>query len=401
MYFLMQYVMLCAKFTQVIMKIIQLCTFFHPSVGGVERQIEEIAARLPESGYDVEVFTTNANHDGSRRQKGRENEFYRGVKINRFNVDLPLSSFYQLSFGLVKQLWNAEFDVLHVHNSHDAHLLPAMFVCLWRKKKLILTGHNPYVVDGSKRNPVLQFFVWGHDVVMKIFNRAISSYIALLPSEKVTVTKKLGIAAEKVAVIPNGIQDEYYTEKGDAEKFLQKWQIKREKWKLVVGLACRMNFVKGVQNLRQAVAESPKVLFVFAGADDGYLSTLRKIYAKYDNVLFTNRYLSTSEMLDFYAALDVFLLPSMYEPFGLTVVEAMAQGKPVLATSAGGPLEIISASAGQVLDPRDQAAWKDAIRGYIDNPEILEAQSAAAVQRAGQYTWSKVIRQIDELYKQL
>ncbi|HEV2974337.1 MAG TPA: glycosyltransferase family 4 protein [Solirubrobacteraceae bacterium] len=78
-------------------------------------------------------------------------------------------------------------------------------------------------------------------------------------------------------------------------------------------------------------------------------------------------------------ALDVLLLPSWEEPFGRAAIEAMAMEVPVVATSVGGPAEIVeNGREGYLAPPRDARAWAAAIRGVLDGPE-----GGAAMGRAG------------------
>jgi glycosyltransferase involved in cell wall biosynthesis len=78
-------------------------------------------------------------------------------------------------------------------------------------------------------------------------------------------------------------------------------------------------------------------------------------------------------------ALDVLLLPSWEEPFGRSLIEAMALGVPVIATNVGGPAEILDDGVeGYLLAPRDPAPWARAIAGLADDP-----QRAAEIGRAG------------------
>lgn len=380
------------------MKVIQVGAFFHPSVGGVERQMEEIAVHLAQAGIDVRVFTTDASHDHTKRMQRLVEENYRGLRVYRYRYQLALGNFFRFSLGLVWQLWTADYDLLHVHNIHDGHALPAIVIGFLRKKKVIFTGHNPFIVGSQKRGERLHQFVSFYDRVFKLFSRHVSGYIALLEQEKQFVIEQIGIAADKITVIPNGIEDLYYQQLGDGEKFWNEWEINPDKWKLIVGTASRLNYVKGLQNLKEAVAKLPKVLFVFVGGDDGYYQTLRGLYRDADNVMFTERYLPANEIRNFYASIDLFLLPSVYEPFGMTVVEAMAQHKPVLASSNGGTTEIVQPEFGELLDPNSHELWYQRIKEYADNKEKLAEMGTRAAQAAKQYSWEVVMPRIISFY---
>jgi glycosyltransferase involved in cell wall biosynthesis len=101
-------------------------------------------------------------------------------------------------------------------------------------------------------------------------------------------------------------------------------------------------------------------------------------------------------------ALDVLLLPSWEEPFGRAVVEAMAMAVPVVATSVGGPREIIDdGREGRLVAPRDPQAWAIAIRAVLDAP-----QGGAAMGRAGRerverdFTFEQQARAMIEVYRE-
>jgi glycosyltransferase involved in cell wall biosynthesis len=384
------------------MKVIQVSSFFHPSVGGVERQVEEIAVHLNElEDFTVEVYTTDATHGNDSRQESgrmlRLGETHRGVKVNRFRYQLPLGYFFRFSIGLTWKLLRADYDALHIHNIHDAHVLPAILIKIIRRKKLLITGHNPYTVTSEKRGGLLHWCVGLYEFVFRLFAFGVDKYIALLESEKQVVMRRFRWKDSKVVVVPNGIQEIYYAQTGDAERFYAEWNIRPEKWDLIVGAACRLNYVKGLQNLKQAADKLQNVLFVFVGGDAGYYENLKRIYRDNLNVVFTEQYIPANEMIDFYSAIDLFVLPSVYEPFGMTIVEAMAQGRPVLATNKGGPKEVLPEQVGDLLDPGDQLAWLRKLEYYTQHKAELREKGEKAKQVATKYQWDRVISSLVDL----
>lgn len=382
------------------MKILEVSSFFYPSVGGVERQVEEIAVKLADRNNQVTVFTTNATHGRDVRMQ-RLDERLNKVEIKRFSYLIKFGHFFRFSPGLAMNLFTKDYDLIHVHNFHDAHLPAAALACLFRRKKLVVTGHNPFVVSSEKRGARLHRLVGLYEKFLRVFTWRIDLYLALLESEKREVMSRFGWSDDKIAVIPNGIQDLFYQEDGRAFSFYEEWGINPKKWNLIVGTVSRMNYVKGIQNLRLAVNELPKVLFIFAGGDGGYLDELKRLYNLNQNVLFTDKYIASEKVKDFYQAIDIFLLPSVYEPFGMTVVEAMAQAKPVLATSAGGPSEIIPDDAGEIIAPTDLSRWKERIGYYQKHKQDLEAMGESARRAATVYRWENVIDAMEAAFTQL
>lgn len=85
-------------------------------------------------------------------------------------------------------------------------------------------------------------------------------------------------------------------------------------------------------------------------------------------------------------ALDVALVPSWEEPFGRAVVEALAMGTPVVATSAGGPAEVISDGRdGRLVPPRDAQAWAAAIEALLDDPELRAEMGRRGLETAARF----------------
>ena len=101
-------------------------------------------------------------------------------------------------------------------------------------------------------------------------------------------------------------------------------------------------------------------------------------------------------------ALDVLLLPSWEEPFGRTAIEAMALEVPVVATSVGGPVEIVlDGEDGHLAAPRDPQAWADAIRSILDSEDRGAAMGRAGRERVVQkFTIAQHVDAIREVYRQ-
>src|SRR5690606_1911900 len=103
--------------------------------------------------------------------------------------------------------------------------------------------------------------------------------------------------------------------------------------------------------------------------------------------------LSDQELLEYYAAADLFLCPSPYEPFGLVLVEAFASGTPVVATLHGGPADIVTPGVnGYLADPTDPPAFAARILDALLAPENdRRRMRAAAAERArARYGWPSV-----------
>ncbi|BAT53293.1 putative glycosyl transferase [Nostoc sp. NIES-3756] len=105
----------------------------------------------------------------------------------------------------------------------------------------------------------------------------------------------------------------------------------------------------------------------------------------------------------YYAAADVCVVPSHYEPFGLVAIESMASGTPVVASDVGGlQFTVISEKTGLLVPPKDVAAFKTAIDRILLNPAWRDELGVAARRHTtDKFSWDGVAFQLDEIYNQL
>jgi L-malate glycosyltransferase len=132
----------------------------------------------------------------------------------------------------------------------------------------------------------------------------------------------------------------------------------------------------------------------------GYLESLRQMVAELgldDQVMFLGERQDVPETL---RALDLLLVPSWEEPFGRTVVEAMAMGTPVIATSIGGPAEVIEDRVnGRLLPPQQPRLWARAIEELIADPKLRETMAAHGFHTAVRFDRTAHVDRVLEAYR--
>ncbi|NHV96939.1 MAG: glycosyltransferase family 4 protein, partial [Thaumarchaeota archaeon] len=173
------------------------------------------------------------------------------------------------------------------------------------------------------------------------------------------VNKVLGVPYEKIRVIPNGIDPAIFTNLKGVGEVRSRFAERGEKLVLFVG---RLVVEKGVHVLLDAI---PKVLqkveakFVIAG--DGYLRSevVKRVAERgLGGKVHVTGYLDTDTIRRLFLAADVCVIPSLYEPFGIVALEAMAAGCPVVASDTGGLSEIVEHE-------------KTGVKVYPNNPDSL------------------------------
>jgi len=377
------------------MKIALVTTFFHPVSGGVESHVHDLAEELMKKGHEVEVLCSDSTKNGQRLME--KTSVYSGINIHRFRTWFNLSYYHKFYPGLFIYLLKNKFDIVHVHGFRKAETYMALITTKFTKGKVVLTSHNPFPTNSRSR--LQEYYIWLHDKIWgRLFTKRLYRIITLTKAEKDIFISKFKVDPEKIVRIPNALSEKFYLN-GNADEFYKEWNITPEKWKGIVVSAGRITQDKGFQNLYTAVKKLPNVLFFIAGGDDGYLSQLKALYAECPNMILSGHFMSVIEKLTaMYQAADLFVFPSFHEAFGLVLLEAMAQGKPVVSTNVGGPTDFVKESFGVLLDPSDQNKWYETIKSLLEDKPKLVQMGSAAKEESKQFSWDKIINKIIKAY---
>jgi len=227
----------------------------------------------------------------------------------------------------------------------------------------------------------------------------IDQYIAVSRGVKENLCKDLGTPDSKVRVVHNGIRLTAFERAANAglrDKLTEGRDLP------VVFTPARLHAQKGHTYLLQAAAQVPDAIFVLAG-DGPERSALEELCLRLgleDRVRFLGRREDIPELL---ATCDLFVLPSLYEGLPLSVLEAMASGKPVVATGVGGTDEVVvHGSTGKLVPPMDVTALAVAIGAMLRDQAMAARFGEAGRKRVAQLFSAEVmVRGVSDLYDEL
>ena len=369
-------------------------------VGGLGRHVYWLSKSLANKGIDVTALTIGYP-DLPKKETANGARVIR-VPSWRFVspdflswVDFVNLEMVKKALELVKK--EGRFDLIHVHDWLTAfsgialkHMLRAPLIATFHATE---TGRGGGIFDEFQRRIheiewLLNFETW------KII--CCSNYM------KYEVIRDLGAPIDKIVVIPNGI---------DLEMFSKTIKINRDKyalpWEKIVLFVGRMVYEKGphilIEAAHRALMIDNSLKFVLVGDGPMREQLMRRVYELgiAHKILFTG-FIDDEELIGLYQLADVCVFPSLYEPFGIVVLEAMAAGCPVIVSSIGGMQEVVDNDVnGCKVPPGDIEALKSAILRVTSDDNFRKWLSENAKRKVRDYDWKNISERTIEIYKEV
>ncbi len=379
------------------MRILTLSWEYPPRVvGGLGRHVAALTRNLAAQGHEVHVITRD--HPDAPTEEWRD-----GVHVVRVSEAPPVIPFddlvpWVLAFNnrvqsaAARILATYEVDVIHAHDWLVAHAAAgckdAFDVPLVATVHATEYGRHQGWLPGPMNKLIHQFEWWLTYEARRVLT--CSDYM------RDQVTDIFALPADKVDVIPNGVAVEDFALPTDELAAFRAEVIPDGRPLLL--FAGRLEYEKGVQTVLHAVQHVEErigpVRVLVAGVGT-YSDELRRLVAELgldDRVTFTG-FLEDHDLRLHYAAADVALAPSIYEPFGLVAVEAMACGTPVVVGDTGGLREIVADGHGLSFPPQDEGQLADRLVALLTDPTMAAELVARGRRRiAARYDWASVAR---------
>ena len=371
-------------------------------VGGLSVHCKGLAEALVKIGHDVDVITVGYDLPEYENINGVNIHRVRPIKHRHFLTwTLFMGNAMEKKLGL---LGIHNYDVIHCHDwmtqsvgSNIKHLLNKPYIQSIHSTEMGRCG-GIHSEDSKVINDLEWWSTYESHALITVSN-----------STKEEICSIFNVPWDKVNVIYNGINPgEFDIPMDDQEKNNFKLSIgiqPHEKMILFVG---RLVYQKGVEYLIRAVPDIiktyPNSKVVIAGSGDmwGYLEDLAYQLGCRDKIIFLG--FTNGQMLKkLYKSSDLTVIPSIYEPFGIVALEAMASGSPVVASAVGGLKEIVHHEYnGVTVHPNNP----DSIAGGVNRVLSDEGFREWTVNNAkkdvyNKYSWEAVAHNTIDVYSKV
>ena len=315
----------------------------------------------------------------------------------------PVQKYYERFWRHPLAVSRTKADLFHIIDHTDGH------IARWLTKlgkPIVVTCHDlvqyvyPEILKDQSRLPALSMASWRYSVGgMKLAD----CIIAVSSNTKKDVISMLNTSSDKVTTIPNGVDAQFRVIKSD-RIWKQKHQhttSSEEICLLNVGSTHQRKNIFTILKVLETLIQKGlpvrlwKVGSNFTAEQQAYICD-RQLESQITCFGYPDR----ETLIELYNAADLLLAPSLYEGFGLTILEAMACGTPVVTSNVSSVPEVVG-NAAISLDPLDIEAITESILQLQNNNNYRQDLVQKGLARAKQFTWKQTAENTASVYEQL
>jgi len=372
---------------------------------GITTVVQNVTKELAKRGNEVAVYTSDMLD-----QRGNTSLKPKKQVINNVTVYYLRSLWRHKTFIvtpsiiplLSKRL--SDFDIIHIH---DCRSFQGIFAYLFARVKnvpYVFQPHGSYLCS-LLDSPTKKVAKVALDKLVsgRIIQNA--SKIIALSQVEADQYECAGVPMQKITIVPNGIDLTEYSDLPYKGSFKKKFGLNNNE-KIVLYLG-RIHEIKGIDILVRAfekiLHELGDVRLVIVGPDDGYLCELEALIRTLgiqNNVLIVGPLYGKNKIAAYVDA-DVYVLPSRYEIFGITVLESVACGTPIIITDACGLADYFSDKVGMVVKADSISQLREALLEMLLNQkrrEIYKGNCKTALQKFNIY---EIVSQLEKVYEDM
>jgi glycosyltransferase involved in cell wall biosynthesis len=347
---------------------------------GIARYTTELAAALTGQGIAVTRLWAGAAPDG------REGESMLGAYL------LP----GLLTVGQVQMARAArrlKLDIVH----DPTGVMPLMLTATARA----VTVHDALPYVSARASTCLEWFIYRAWLPLAL--RTADAILTDSEQSREDIVRHLPVSPDRVVVVPLAADRRFRPmEAAVVEPILREHSVTRPYILYVGALKSRKNVPRLLEAFALLRQGSTRWKLVIVGAREWRLSpifdTVQRLKLE-PHVHFTG-YVTGEHLPALYAGADLFVFPSLYEGFGLPVLEAMACGTPVV-TSSTSSLPEVAGDAALLVDPYNVDELAGAMRRVLEQPEAAQGLRERGLARAAQFSWDRTARETIAVYERV
>ena len=333
------------------------------------------------------------------------------VDLKPHSVDRRSSSVRVRAHKAYERFWNfpktiqrQQADIYHIIDPAEAH---AVYRLRRRPgKKVVVTCHdlinfhNQYNLQGSVQLPLVSRRLW----LWAVHGMGQADHVVSVSAATAQeTTRLLDIPAHKITVTPNGVDPAFQPTSPEVAAAI------RQRHGIAADTLCllnvgsnhpRKNILIILKALRKLKQQGLPVCFWKVSAD---FTDEQKAYIQEHNLASSVVYLGKpdpEELVQFYGAADILIAPSLQEGFGLTILEAMATGTPVITSNVSAMPEV-AGDAAILVNPHQEDAIASAVHTLHQDPAYRHKLTEKGLTRAQQFTWKATAEQVAQVYESL
>ncbi|MFX1319759.1 MAG: glycosyltransferase [Promethearchaeota archaeon] len=378
--------------------ITQVVHDFHPVIGGLETYAYNLARGLIDAGHTVTVYTARVPHTPSY-------EHYHGINIHRLRaIARPFN--FPLLPGLFRALTRQRCDILHAHINSPMTVDLTAFASQLTKAPLVVTYHADALISDIAANTPF-FRTWLDQIYRRACRRVANIAQQLIVTSPLYRNTSLFLQdyLHKTTVIPATVNPFFLKSRLSPLQAKDSFGFKPNTTLLLfVGRLVPYKDLHTLLRAFQHVHQQESQVHLALAGSGPLKPSLQDLSTQLgiSHAVHFLGILPRRRLRDIYTACDIFVLPSRSrsEAFGVVQLEAMAQEKPVVATTIGGiPYVVRHDKTGLLVPPSDVTMLAQALLRLVQNPHLREELGKAGRRRLLEhFTRESTTRTLEAVY---
>lgn len=396
------------------LKVLQIAPEYPPyNIGGGGKVVQDISRRLSPRGelagvlagyyptktvFDRVPPLTDQNEHGAVQVDWLPLIPSSSLALRTYMPPNPLAT-----FTLMRRLLRRNYDLIHMHGYGTLTVSLAAVIARLLRRRYVLTLHGFPRSPQQEKGIVGLFFTLYAKTLGAMTLSGAFRLVAISEAVKEEAVS-YGAIENHIVVIPNGI--DLGTKQTPSDAGIREYFGLGRSDRIIVSVgACheRKGFQHLISALPSILQKHPDAILMIVGGDGGHKRELNDLVVDLglkDRVRFTG-FVDERVRDSLVREAEVYVIPSLVEPFGLVALEAMSMGKAIVSTRIDGLGEILEDGVTATLvEPADPGQLAAGVNGLLDDPAAARRMSENALQAVSRYDWARVMEQFYALYRE-